>query len=191
VLRSQGKLTLGAWLEAMAQWGQQLWARLRSGGKMLERLLKGEREGSDKNTIKVKIPIPSAREEAYKAAEAIVKTTSKRQRPRGVTALVDKKTGKVYVGRSGKVKSPEELDPRVRDRLPSESQLPEGQDWPTYNCAEVDALNQAVKDGANPKDLVQHTVGIDKKTGKITDFERCANCKVTTKGIETTSDHRH
>jgi hypothetical protein len=45
VLRSQGKLTVGAWLEAMAQWGQQLWARLRSGGKMLERLLKGEREG--------------------------------------------------------------------------------------------------------------------------------------------------
>jgi hypothetical protein len=38
VLRSQGKLTVGAWLEAVAQWGQQLWARLRSGGRLLERL---------------------------------------------------------------------------------------------------------------------------------------------------------
>jgi hypothetical protein len=38
LLRAQGRLTVGAWLEAMSEWGQQLARRLRSGGKMLERL---------------------------------------------------------------------------------------------------------------------------------------------------------
>jgi hypothetical protein len=62
------------------------------------------------------------------------------------------------------------------------------ENWSIANCAECDALNKALKDGVKlEKDM--HTVKINRKTGKITDFKRCENCKVTTKEVKkVTSD---
>lgn len=60
--------------------------------------------------------------------------------------------------------------------------------WTVTNCAECDALNKAIKNGAKVENLEQHSVKIDAKTGAISDIERCENCKITTKDIKTTSD---
>ena len=134
----------------------------------------------------VEVPGASqAKKAAYEAAKDIFEKTSKRKMPRAVTALFDKKTGKQYIGTSRGVSDPATLETATSARLPEESM----EEWSTHNCAEVDALNKAIKDGANPEDLVQHTVKLDKQTGEIADYSRCKNCQVTTHDIPTPSDH--
>ena len=117
-------------------------------------------------------------------ASEILQTRSKRQTPRAVTAIYDKSTGKTYFGESQKAKL-ESLDPRLKNALPKESL----EKWSPENCAEVDAFDKALKDGARTENLEMHTMRIDKKTGAISDYDRCLNCKVTTSEIPTvTSD---
>lgn len=118
-----------------------------------------------------------AKEQAHKAAKEILESgRSKTKLPRAVSAAVDKRTGKVYIGESGRVKSPrEDIVPELKNKFPAESQ----EVHPPDNCAEVDAANEAMKDGARYKDLEIETVKIDKRTGEVTDFEPCENCKVT------------
>jgi hypothetical protein len=127
---------------------------------------------------------PKAKNFAVKFAEQLIEQTSKDELPRAVTALVDKTTGKVYYGRSGILKSVEELEPQLKEMVPKQSL----EKWSVTNCAECDAINSALKNGAKTENLEMHTVKIDKKTGTISDFERCQNCKVTTKDVKTTSD---
>jgi RHS repeat-associated protein len=127
---------------------------------------------------------PEAKAFASKFAETIFKNTPKAELPRAITAVLDKTTGRVYYGRSGVLKSIEELEPTLKEMIPKESL----EKWIVTNCAECDALNSALKGGAKVEDLEMHTLKIDKKTGTVSDFERCQNCKVTTKNVKTTSD---
>ncbi|MDZ4822269.1 MAG: RHS repeat-associated core domain-containing protein [Flavobacteriales bacterium] len=126
-----------------------------------------------------------AQKEAKKAAEKILKSgRSKSKLPRAVSVAVDKKTGKVYTGESGRVKPPRtDLHPELEQRMPKESLERHSPD----NCAEVDAANEALKDGAKIEDLEIHTVKIEKNTGVVSDFEPCNNCQQTFEGVEMTS----
>lgn len=121
----------------------------------------------------------SAKEESYNFAKELLETLSKRKIPRSTTVIIDQKTGKIYKGVSNGVKNADEVVESLSKKLPATSKEP----WDVINCSEVDAYNKALKDGANPRNLEMHTVKIDKKTGSISDFERCKNCKVTTKDI--------
>ncbi|HTM99775.1 MAG TPA: YwqJ-related putative deaminase, partial [Pedobacter sp.] len=127
-----------------------------------------------------------ARSFAFKFAEEVIANTSKERLPRAITAILDRQTGKVYYGRSGVLKSVEDLNAQLKSLIPKESL----EKWSVTNCAECDALNNALNDGAKIKDLEMHTLQVEKKTGKAVDFERCANCKETTKDIKTTSDRK-
>lgn len=129
---------------------------------------------------------PKAEEIAVKTAEEIIATTSKGKLPRAVTVVVDTRTGEVYNGISGGLKdlTVDQLNPKLQKLLPKESL----EKWDVTNCSECDAVNKALNNGANVSDLEMHTVKIDAKTGKIENFERCNNCKITTKDIKTTSD---
>lgn len=121
----------------------------------------------------------SAKIEAYKYAQELLDTLSNNKMPRAVSVIVDKKTGKIYKGTSKGIDDITKLDKNVADKLPK----PIKEKWPAENCAEVDAYNKAIKDGVNPKDMEMHIVSIDKKSRSYKDFERCENCKVTTKDV--------
>ena len=49
--------------------------------------------------------------------------------------------------------------------------------WSVDNCAEINAVDPALKNGANIEDLFIRTVSF--KTGEFVDY--CDNCKVTFK----------
>lgn len=126
-----------------------------------------------------------AKTEAYKYAENLLETLSKKKMPRAVAIIVDKKTGNMYRGVSGAIDDIGQLDKKVLDNLPS----PSREKWPVENCAEVDAYNQAIKAGVDPKNMEMHTVKIDARTRRVTDYGRCENCKITTKDVgSVTSD---
>ena len=130
---------------------------------------------------------PKARNLAYSTAERIIETTTAGKLPRGVTVMVDKETGRVYEGISGALKDRSMADPKLLELAPEKSL----EKWDNVlNCSECDALNKALKDGAKLENLEMHTVKIDKSSKTITDFERCQNCKVTTKDVKTTSDKK-
>lgn len=119
-----------------------------------------------------------------KYAEKIIAELPKGKLPRAVTVIVDKKTGHVYEGISKTLTSTtSQISPRLKLLLPKESL----EKWPVLNCSECDAFNKALKSGADVNDLEMHTLKLDKKTGAYTNFERCQNCKVTTKDVKTTS----
>ena len=86
---------------------------------------------------------------------------------------MDTSTGQVYLGQSGT--KPTNLAPQVRKRMPAKSR----EKWDVNNCAEVDAYNKAIKDGANPRNLQMHTV--ETKTGAPA--PRCKNCQQTTAAV--------
>jgi hypothetical protein len=129
---------------------------------------------------------PRAQAIAVKTAERLMIELPKGQLPRAVSVIVDRKTGRVYEGISGGIKSLDEVHPGLRELLPEKSL----EKWPVTNCAECDALNKALHDGAELGNLEMHTMKIDKKTGKATNFEKCNNCKITTKDIKTTSEKK-
>jgi hypothetical protein len=52
------------------------------------------------------------------------------------------------------------------------------------NCAECDAVNQALNDGSNWFDLQMYTVGVEFKTGNTFTKPLCSNCEITFVGIE-------
>ena len=109
-------------------------------------------------------------------AESIARKTARKMRlklgkqiPTATCAVVDKRTGKSYVGFSGT--KPANISARLFKRMPKESRMP----WSVINCAEIDATNQALKAGARMRDLEIATV----RTSDGTPFARCDNCKVT------------
>lgn len=120
---------------------------------------------------------------AEKFASTLISKVPKDELRRAVSAILNKRTGKAYYGKSGILKNLDEVHPDLKKLMPKESL----EKWSVTNCSECDALNQALKDGANIKDLEMHTLKIEKKTGTFTDFEKCENCKVTTKDVKTTS----
>jgi hypothetical protein len=99
--------------------------------------------------------------------------------PTATATAVDTKTGKVYYGTSGKP-LPTTIDEYLAERMPVPSEEP----WEVSNCAEFKAVNDALLDGANIRDLEVHTVRT--KTGQA--YPRCRNCRKTIDGPNVTSD---
>jgi hypothetical protein len=91
---------------------------------------------------------------------------------------VDKRTGRPYLADSGEV--PDSVHPLLKDRIPN----PSLERWTPENCAEFNAVNKALNEGAKIEDLVVHTVQV--RSGNP--FPRCNNCRVTTAGAIVTSD---
>ncbi len=76
---------------------------------------------------------------------------------------------KVYEGISGGLKKTDKINSKLKELFPEKSL----EKWDVSNCAECDALNKALNDGAKVSDLEMHTLKIEKKTDSYTDFERC------------------
>lgn len=111
---------------------------------------------------------------------------SKRQRDKFRTACVaiDDKTGFMYFGRNGGIsRSGFGLHPALKDILPTESL----NDYPTpWNCAESDAINQALHAGARISDIHIYTVSTALR-GKGNneyghDKRSCKNCTAAFRG---------
>ena len=97
------------------------------------------------------------------------------------TVVYDEKTGKCYYGRNG---APYELGYVKNPKLFGENGILPKESLNGYrvgNCAEVDAVNQALNNGANLKDLHMTTIHTTKSSfgkGK----EACENCTEAFKG---------
>jgi hypothetical protein len=73
------------------------------------------------------------------------------------------------------------LHPELAKRLPENSM------WPnTANCAECDAVNQALHNGAKWEDIQIHTIDI-RANGTMTDVIQCSDCQNIFKGMYVTS----
>lgn len=97
------------------------------------------------------------------------------------TILYNKATGKYYYGANrGITVSGAEIHPTLTSHLPETSTNA----YKIGNCAECDAVNQALHDGANWDDLQMHTVGVQWNTGGTFPKPLCSNCEVTFTGIE-------
>lgn len=92
--------------------------------------------------------------------------------PTGTSAAVDRATGKVYYGKSGSI--PDSIHPDLASRMPDPSLEP----WPSGNCAEFHAVNEALSNGAKLKDISYATV----RTRPGVNFPSCANCQVSLSG---------
>ena len=97
------------------------------------------------------------------------------------TILYNKSTGKYYYGANkGIAVSGAEIHPTLASKLPETSTNA----YKLGNCAECDAVNQALHDGANWGDLQMHTVGVQWNTGATFPKPLCSNCEITFTGIE-------
>ena len=112
--------------------------------------------------------------------------SSKRQRDKFNTATVvyDVKTGKEYYGRNHGIiidKAPKNKilfgDGKKKGILPEKSL----NHYDVGNCAEVDAVNKALNDGAKLKNIVMKTIHTTEKSFG-NNKEACENCTATFKG---------
>ena len=118
--------------------------------------------------------------------------------PKVVSVLVDTKTLQIYFGQSG-IKLPySEISPTLLRRMPLawarnktyetfykllRKEVKNVPFWYIRNCAEFNALNFALKAGAELKNLVGYT--LHKNRGP---YPRCSNCRITTRGVFFYSD---
>ena len=114
-------------------------------------------------------------------AKEVQASKMKGKRPRAVSVAYDRKTGQHYVGESGKP-YPDKINPKLKDKMPDESL----EVWDVENCAEFKAVNNALNDGANIKNLDVQTLKLTKNGTQS--FPRCQNCKATTDGANILSD---
>lgn len=128
---------------------------------------------------------PIAPKVARVYASTLIKGVSKSKLPRVISVIVDRKTGKVFTGKSGGLKG-KTVNEQLKKLLPKESL----KEWSTTNCAECEALNNALNAGAKLENMEMHTLQIDKKTGTYIEVNKCANCEITTKDIKTTSQSK-
>lgn len=100
------------------------------------------------------------------------------------TIVRDKITGKYYFGSNkgvfAKGGTLETLEKDLQMRLPKEST----NSYRLGNCAECDAVNQALKDNAKWGDLQMYTLQVDPVSGKTFFKPLCTNCEFTFKGVE-------
>jgi len=137
--------------------------------------------GLSANNESSKVCRKSARSRVSKRADKLRKQYQSgkiNELPTATSAVVDKKTGRVFYGNSGDM--PENIHPQLKRRMPAESL----EKWPVENCAEFSAVNKALMKGAKMENLDEHTV----RTSSSQAFERCQNCKITTSGTNATSD---
>lgn len=96
------------------------------------------------------------------------------------SVAVNRKTGKSYYGYSRT--RPQTIHPTIQKQMPKKSKVG---NRPPNNCAEFDAVNKAMLDGAGSMNNVDvYTV----KTSTGEAMTRCDNCKESTKGTHTHSD---
>ena len=134
--------------------------------------------------------MPSFQRKAIRAwanhVAAELSAKSKRQRDKFKTACVavDDYTGEMYFGRNGGIGHDGlGLHPALKSILPNQSL----NNYPTpWNCAESDAINQALHSGANISNIHIYTISTthngkgDNKYGH--DKRSCVNCTVAFKG---------
>ena len=101
------------------------------------------------------------------------------RKPLKTSAVVDRRTGRVYQDDSG-YPHHENIHPKIQSRIPD----PSKEKWVPQNCAEFKAVNKALRDGARIDDLEIYTV--DSKT--LAPAHRCKNCLVTTRGAKVFTD---
>ncbi|MFC9227547.1 RHS repeat-associated core domain-containing protein [Streptomyces decoyicus] len=98
------------------------------------------------------------------------------ERPPGAYAVgKDRTTGKIYYGDSGPETGHEQA---VIDAMPEESQRKETDNRPPGVCAEPRMFTNAIKDGAEPKNI--DLVTVNPKGGK---FKMCENCRTWVPGF--------
>lgn len=113
--------------------------------------------------------IADAKEMAVQRAAQLRDILSKRKLPMGTSAAVDRTTGNVYYGNSGTISN--NINKVLQARMPN----PSLQKWPVANCAEFNAVNNALNSGAKITNLDVATVVV--KTGQA--FPMCKNCQIT------------
>lgn len=94
-------------------------------------------------------------------------------RPTHTAAAFDTGSGRAFVDVSRFNKQslqPSEIAPQLRQALPLKSL----EAWRTTNCAEFNAVNQALKSGAKVENLVFAVVNVEKGTIAIP----CNNCSI-------------
>src|SRR5262249_40810112 len=117
-----------------------------------------DKEGQQQKQIPQKLAEKAARE---------LKSLPPNKQPRVVTIVRDKRTGKIYEGKSGGDLHPDEAHEKLG--MPKESLMPDGRS--PGKCAEPKAINAALNDGARKSDLQVATVSVaDSKP-----YECCAN----------------
>jgi hypothetical protein len=91
------------------------------------------------------------------------------------TVVYDSKTGQYFYGMNRGIRiSGNKMNPTLSSRLPEKSL----NKFKLGNCAENDAVNQALNAGSNIDDLTMHTIGI-KRDGTIFMKPQCENCLQT------------
>lgn len=130
---------------------------------------KAAKEAAEKAAKEAK---EKAAKEAKKWADELAQKSKKK--PHVITVVVDSKTGKVYKGTNKGVKNLDDVDDALKKKLPN----PSKEKWSSHNCAEVDAYNQALKDGAKWEDLQHHTLGRG-ENGSFGSKAPCRNCAET------------
>ena len=93
--------------------------------------------------------------------------------PGAYTVGKDRTTGKIYYGESGPATGHEKA---VADAMPTESHHPSGR--PPGCCGEPRMLTNAIKDGADPKNIDMVTVNPKGKK-----FKMCSNCQTWVPGF--------
>ena len=134
--------------------------------------------------VKQGVPAPAGATSlslAQDLAEKVKSELPRKDRPMMSSVAVDRKTGKVYSGVSGRpYPTPH---PQLADKVEARKGV-KPPDWDPQNCAEFQAVNAALHGGARLSDLEVATVVT--KSGAAR--ERCNHCKVTTRGTTATTD---
>ena len=136
-------------------------------------------EATINGTVKSRLPTEAELNGAVSEWSRMQKSlaTSNRQAAKFNTGTVvyDAKTGQYYYGMNRGVQiSGDSLNPTLSKMLPEKSL----NDYKRGNCAEVDAVNQALNNGANMSDLYMFTINVN--TGATKGM--CANCSYTFNG---------
>ena len=97
----------------------------------------------------------------------------RRKGPRATSAAVDVKSGAIYYGESGTISN--NINPILANQMPMVSRT----SWVVPNCAEFNAVNNALNAGAKLENLVVTTV----KVRTLTLMPMCKNCQISIQGV--------
>lgn len=127
----------------------------------------------------------TAREHAFEEMQNILDQVQrgkigKRQIPSSLEVAVNKYTGEIVVGKSGRLNKG---NPKPELHKNTLEQFKEGSKEPfnERNCSEADVVDQINRKNQSPNDYEYHAVEIDPVTGKIQDKHTCRNCDVNMK----------
>ncbi len=134
--------------------------------------------------------LSTQKQKAFNYAKSIFEqgTPAEKKTINTVTVAVDETTGKVYYGMNGGValhntpKNAIIFGDKTHDGLLPKTSLNR---YPVGHCSEVDAINNALNDGAKIENLHLTTLSTTRKNvknGKIVPKDSCANCTYAFKG---------